>query len=58
MQTITNIHLMNIRDICYDVMVIQINYHSLKQTIQDGIDQAKSSSHENVLVQIFMLNAM
>jgi hypothetical protein len=38
---------------CCDVVVTQINYPSLNK--QDNIEQARGRSHEEVLVQIFML---
>ena len=39
-----------------NVTVAQINYPSLNK--QDSIEQARSRSHEEVLVQIFMLYDM
>jgi len=38
---------------CCDVVVAQINYPSLNK--QDSIEQARGRSHEEVLIQIFML---
>jgi len=43
---------------CCDVVVVQINYPSLKHNIQDSIEQARGRSHEKDLVQIFMLYVM
>ena len=43
---------------CCDVVVAQINYPSLKQIKQDSIKQARGRSHEDNLVQIFMLYVM
>jgi len=45
-------------DLCCDVAVTQINYPSLKHNTQDSIDQARGQSHEEDLVQIFMLYVM
>ena len=39
-------------------MVAQINYPSLKHNTQDSIEQARGRSHEEDLVQIFMLYVM
>jgi hypothetical protein len=41
---------------CCDVAVTQNNYPSLNK--QDSIEQARGWSHEEVLVQIFMLDVM
>ena len=38
--------------------VTQINYPSLKHNTQDSIEQARGRSHEEDLVQIFMLYVM
>ena len=43
---------------CFDVAVAQINYRSLKHNTQDSIEQARSRSHEEDFVQIFMLYVM
>ena len=43
---------------CCDVVVAQINYPSLKQIKQDSIEQARGRSHEDDLVQIFVLYVM
>ena len=43
---------------CCDVAVAQINYPSLKQIKQDSIEQARGRSHEDDLVQIFVLYVM
>ena len=43
---------------CCDVAVAQINYPSLKHNTQDSIEQARGRSHEENLVQIFMLYVM
>ena len=39
-----------------DVVVTQINYPSFKHNTQDSIEQARGRSHEEGLVQIFMLD--
>ena len=43
---------------CCDVAVAQINYPSFKHNTQDNIEQARGRSHEEDLVQIFMLYVM
>ena len=43
---------------CCDVAVAQINYPSLKHNTRDSIEQARDQSHEEDLVQIFMLYVM
>jgi hypothetical protein len=43
---------------CCDVAVAQINYPNLKHHTQDSIEQARGRSHEEGLVQIFMLYNM
>jgi hypothetical protein len=43
---------------CCDLAVAQINYPSLKHNTQDSIEQARGRSHEEDLVQIFMLYVM
>jgi hypothetical protein len=43
---------------CCDVAVAQINYPNLKHNTQDSIEQARGRSHEENLVQIFMLYVM
>jgi hypothetical protein len=43
---------------CCDVAVAQINYPNLKHHTQDSIEQARGRSHEEGLVQIFMLYDM
>ena len=44
--------------LCCDVVVTQINYPSLKHKTQDSIEQERGRSHEEDLVQIFMLYVM
>jgi hypothetical protein len=41
-----------------DVVVAQINYPSLKHNTQDSIKQVRGRSHDEDLVQIFMLYVM
>ena len=41
-----------------DITVVQINYLNVKQITQDNIEQARGRSHEDNLVQIFVLYAM
>jgi len=49
----------NCQDKLYcDVTVTQINYPSLKHNTQDSIEQVRGWSHEEGLVQIFMLYVM
>jgi hypothetical protein len=43
---------------CCDIAVAQINYPNLKHNTQDSIEQARGRSHEEDLVQIFMLYVM
>jgi hypothetical protein len=43
---------------CCDVAVAQINYPNFKYNTQDSIEQARGRSHEEDLVQIFMLYVM
>ena len=43
---------------CCDVAVAQINYPSFKHNTQDSIKQARGRSHEEGLVQSFMLYDM
>jgi hypothetical protein len=44
--------------VCCDVAVAQINYPILKHNTQDSIEQVRGQSHEEGLVQIFMLYDM
>jgi hypothetical protein len=47
-----------LQNFCCDVAVAQINYPSFKHNTQDSIVQARGRSHEEGLVQIFMLYVM